>query len=128
MRVFILILSLTIFSFSSFSQDNKVKPGCSKPKESCSIKDKKACSPGGTKVAEAKVLTDLRKELSEVKSTMGYSESIEMGEDDDESLQIMLSSINDLLRQEGHQEVKPGKSKAKTVATIRKKIASLQKR
>ncbi|MEO0332903.1 MAG: hypothetical protein AAF223_14670, partial [Bacteroidota bacterium] len=105
-----------------------VKPDCNKPKESCSIKNKQACSPGNTKTSEASVLTELRKELVAVKSSLGFSQEVEVGKTDDESLQIMLTVVNALLKEEGMAEVSSFQSKAQTVSEIRNKIAELKKR
>ena len=91
------------------------------------VKDKKACSPGDTKISEAKVLTELRQELANISSSLGYSEEINKGQDDDESLEIMLSRINIILKGEGLAEIAVVESKAKTVAAINNKIDELRK-
>lgn len=131
MKKFLLIALLVGFYTVSFAQEG-VKPDCnkpcSKPRESCSVKDKQACRPGNTKTSEAKVLTELRKELVAVKSSLGLSQEIEVGKTDDESLQIMLTVVNALLKEEGLAEVSSPESKAQTVSAIRNKIAELKKR
>lgn len=127
MKKFLLIALLVGFYTISFAQEG-VKPDCNKPKESCSIKDKQACRPGNTKTSEAKVLTELRKELVVIKSSLGLSQEIEVGKTDDESLQIMLTVVNTLLKEEGLAEVSSPQSKAQTVSAIRNKIAELKKR
>ena len=127
MKKLFLIVLLIVFYTISFAQVG-VKPDCDKPKETCSIKNKQACSPGNTKTSEASVLTELRKELVTVKSSLGFSQEIEAGSTDDESLQIMLTEVNALLKEEGLTEVSSSQSKAQTVSEIRNKIAELRKR
>ena len=127
MKKIILATLLASFCIYSFAQEAQKKPDCKKPKESCSIKDKKACSPGDTKTSEAKVLTDLREELAEVSISLGYTEEIKLGKDDDESLQILISRTNKLLSEAGLAELTPSASKARNVAEIRNKIGKLRK-
>ena len=127
MKKILLVGILVAVSTLSFAQEGKKKPDCKKPKESCSIKDKKACSPDETKMSEAKALTDLRQELAQVSISLGHSEEIEKGRDDEESLSILLLRTNMLLKERGLTELVPTESKAQTVASINDKIAELRK-
>ena len=126
MKKIILIGLFAAFCHVSSAQEGKKKPDCNKPKESCSIKDKKACSPGDTKISEAKVLTEMRKQLSDLSNSFGYDEEIERGKNDDESLTILLTRINAILKEEGLPELAMESSKSRMVAAINSTIAELK--
>ena len=119
-----MILFFGAITFLSYAQEAAVKPDC-KPK-SCSLKDKKACSPGDTKVGEAKVIKDLRIEIQELSLASGNSKEIAVGKTDDESLNILVEEMDLLIAGTDLSLPSENSSNAEKVASLRKLVEQLK--
>lgn len=121
MRRLFFVLVFIGTSLMLFAQE--AKPDC-QPK-SCSVKDKKSCSPGDTKKEEAKIITTLRADLQALKTRNNVKGNIIIGVDDDHSLEILKEEFIRILQFYGIEPSEMGESKAQQIATMRKAIARL---
>ncbi len=114
-------------SLVAFSQKDESKPGC----------NPSACKPGNTKVAEAKILTELRSELVSIESDWDPSlgrlaVDFSPGGDDKESLNKMVlaaEQIKLILNRNANEELEVKKYSdrpAKKAAELREELASIR--
>ncbi len=112
------------FIAGAFAQDTKgAKPDC-QPK-SCSKTEKKSCGPTDTKLGEAKVIIELRKDIQELKSEVGLLGKIDAGISDEESLTILIDEMKQITEAKGIEFPELRASNAGKVADLRKLVGEV---